>query len=110
LVRGRSQRIPPVAAVLADGSYRFQLDGLAVRVIEAVIARRSDDGHYARDCYLLIITLLDEHRHPAETLTRLYHERREIESGYYALRHPMVGGRVLRSQDRPGWNRRFGRC
>ena len=102
LVRGRSQRIPPVEALLGDGSYRSRLDGLPVRIIEAEIAVRSNDGHYARDRYRLITTLLDEHRYPAPTLIRLYHERWEIESGYYALRHTMLGGRVLRSQDRAG--------
>lgn len=102
LVRARSHRVPPVEAVLADGSYRSQLDGLAVRVIEAVIVVRSDDGHYARDRYRLITTLLDEHRYPAQALVGLYHERWEIESGFYALRHTMLGGRVLRSQDRAG--------
>jgi len=102
LVRGRSQRIPPVEAVLTDGSYLSRLDGLTVRIIEAEIAVRSNDGHYAKDRYRLITTLIDEHRYPAQTLIRLYHERWEIESGYYALRHTMLGGRVLRSQDRAG--------
>jgi hypothetical protein len=102
LVRGRSQRIPPVEQLLTDGSYLSRLDGLSVRIIEAEIAVRSNDGHYARDRYRLITTLLDEHRYPAQTLIRLYHERWEIESGYYALRHTMLGGRVPRSQDRAG--------
>ncbi|MEU3405343.1 hypothetical protein ABZ766_15585 [Streptomyces sp. NPDC006670] len=30
---------------------------------------------------------------------RLYHEGWEIESAYYALRHTLVNGRVLRSGD-----------
>ena len=51
LVRGRSQRIPPVEAVLTDGSYLSRLDGLTVRIIEAEIAVRSNDGHYAKDRY-----------------------------------------------------------
>ena len=33
---------------------------------------------------------------------RLYHERWEIESAYYALRHTLLQGHVLRSGDRPG--------
>jgi len=33
---------------------------------------------------------------------RLYHERREIESAYFALRHTLLNGHVLRSGDRPG--------
>lgn len=86
----------PVEAVLPDGSYRSQLDGLPVRVIEAVIVVRSDDGHYARDRYRLITTLLDEHRYPAQALVRLHHERWEIESGYYALRHTILVARSRR--------------
>ena len=35
-------------------------------------------------------------------MVRLYHERREIESAYFALRHTLLDGRVLRSGDRPG--------
>src|SRR5207244_4304833 len=33
---------------------------------------------------------------------RLYHERWEIESAYFALRHTLLNGHVLRSGDRPG--------
>jgi hypothetical protein len=38
----------------------------------------------------------------AARLVQLYHERWEIESAYYALRHTLAGGRVLRSHDQPG--------
>src|SRR6202035_5525522 len=54
------------------------------------------------DSYRLITTLTDHRRYPAHRLVRLYHERREIESAYYALRHTLLDGRVLRSGDRPG--------
>jgi hypothetical protein len=37
LARGRSQRVPPVLGHLADGSYMSDLDGLAVRIIEAQV-------------------------------------------------------------------------
>jgi hypothetical protein len=112
LARARSHRIPPVTATLSDGSYLSDLDGLPVRVIEAVIAVRSDEGGYARDRYRLVTTLLDHHRYPAEALIRLYHERSEIESAFYALRHTMLNGVVLRSHDRagPGRSKRSGRC
>ena len=39
---------------------------------------------------------------PAADLVGLYHERWEIESAYLALRHTLLIGHVLRSQDRPG--------
>ncbi|MDT7711301.1 MAG: hypothetical protein QOG20_6908 [Pseudonocardiales bacterium] len=100
--RARSHRVPPVSALLLGGSSLSELDGLTVRVIEAVICVRSDDTGYARDRYRLVTTLLDPHRYPAEALIRLYHERWEIESAFYALRHTMLDGVVLRSHDRAG--------
>ena len=35
-------------------------------------------------------------------MVRLYHERWEIETAYYALRHTLLHGHVLRSGDQPG--------
>ncbi len=102
LARIRSNRVPVVEHLLPDGSYRSHLDGLAVRVIEAVIDLRSDDGAYARDRYQLVTTLLDHHRFPADGLVALYHERWEIETAFYALRHTMLDQVVLRSHDRAG--------
>ncbi len=52
--------------------------------------------------YRLITTLTDPRRHPARILIALYHERWEHESAYYALRHTMMNGRVLRSKDPAG--------
>ena len=60
------------------------------------------DGSRVRDSYRLITTLMDHRRFPAATVVRLYHERWEIESAYFALRHTLLGGHVLRSGDRPG--------
>ena len=60
------------------------------------------DGSRVRDSYRLITTLMDHGRFPAPTVVRLYHERWEIESAYFALRHTLLGGHVLRSGDRPG--------
>lgn len=47
-------------------------------------------------------TLLDARRYPADRLVHLYHERWEHESAYYALRHTILHGRVLRSHDPAG--------
>ena len=102
LARGRSQRVPPVLAHLADGSYLSDLDGLAVRIIEAQVTMHGADGTAVGDSYRLITTLLDDRRYPAAVLIRLYHERWEIESAYLALRHTMLAGHVLRSGDRAG--------
>ena len=60
------------------------------------------DGSRVRDGYRLITTLTDHRRFPAAALVRLYHERWEIESAYFALRHTLLDGHVLRSGDRPG--------
>ncbi|TWF82331.1 DDE family transposase [Pseudonocardia hierapolitana] len=102
LARARSQRVPPVLTHLPDGSYLSDLDGLAVRIIEADLTMRGADGTRIGDRYRLITTLLDHRRYPADALIQLYHERWEIESAYLALRHTMLDGHVLRSGDRAG--------
>jgi hypothetical protein len=102
LARVRSQRLPPVLQHLPDGSYLSDLDGLAVRIIEADLTMRGADGTRVGDRYRLITTLLDADRFPASALVGLYHERWEIESAYLALRHTMLDGHVLRSGDRAG--------
>jgi len=102
LARAKSTRIPVVLQHLPDGSYLSRLDGLGVRIIEAEVAMTGADGTRIADSYRLITTLTDHRAYPAEALVRLYHERWEIESAYLALRHTLLDGRVLRSEDRPG--------
>ena len=102
LARARSARNPLVLRHLPDGSYLSDLDGLAVRIIEADVSITGSDGSRTGDTYRLITTLTDHHRYPAAALARLYHERREIESAYHALRHTLLDGHVLRSGDRSG--------
>jgi hypothetical protein len=102
LVRGGSSRKPPVLRHLPDGSYLSDVAGLAVRIIEADVAMRGRDGTAVHDTYRLITTLLDDRRYPAAVLIQLYHERWEIESAFFALRHTLLGGHVLRSGDRAG--------
>ena len=102
LVRSRSTRRPPVLTHLPDGSFLSNLDGLAVRIINAELTITGTDGSRVRDRYRLITTLLDHDHHPAAELVRLYHERWEIEIAYLALRHTILDGHVLRSHDRPG--------
>jgi hypothetical protein len=102
LVRSRSTRRPPVLTHLPDGSFISDLHGLSVRIIDADLSVTGTDGSRVRDRYRLITTLLDHDRHPAAELVRLYHERWEIESAYLALRHTILDGHVLRSQNRPG--------
>ena len=102
LARAKSTRRPPVLGHLPDGSYLSDLGGLQVRVIEASVTVTGADGSRVRDAYRLITTLMDHRRFPAATVVRLYHERWEIESAYFALRHTLLDGHVLRSGDRPG--------
>ena len=102
LARGTSTRRPPVLEHLPDGSYRSDLDGLPVRIIEADLTVTGSDGSRIKDTYRLITTLTDYRRYPAAAVVRLYHERWEIESAYFALRHTLLHGHVLRSGDRPG--------
>jgi len=102
LVRTKSTRRPPVLTHLPDGSFLSDLWGLPVRIIDAELTVTGADGSRVRDRYRLITTLLDHDHHPAAELVRLYHERWEIEIAYLALRHTILDGQVLRSQDRPG--------
>ena len=102
LGRATGNRRPPVLTRLADGSYLSHIGGVAVRVIEAQITVRCQDGTVFTGAYRLVTTLTDARRYPAGDLVRCYHERWEHESAYYALRHTMLDGRVLRSGDPAG--------
>jgi Insertion element 4 transposase N-terminal/Transposase DDE domain len=102
LVRAKASRNPEVLQILPDGSYLSRIGTLPVRIIEAHITVTGASGSHTHDRYRLITTLADPSRYPATVLVRLYHERWEIESAYYALRHTLLQGRLLRSGDRPG--------
>jgi hypothetical protein len=102
LIRIDAARRPPILAVLPDGSYLTRFANLQVRVIEAVITATTVTDIQIGDRYRIATTLLDHRQHPAEGLIRLYHERWEIESALYALRHTILHGRVLRSTDPDG--------
>jgi hypothetical protein len=97
LVRINGNRRPRVHTPLSDGSYLTRFGDLQLRVIEAGITTALADGTTIATEYRLATTLLDHHRHPAVVLLRLYHERWEIESAFYALKHTLFTGRVLRS-------------
>ena len=102
VARAKSTRHPVVLGHLPDGSYLSCLGGLDGRIIEAMVTVTGAGGSRVRGSYRLITTLLDHRRFPAAAVVRLYHERWEIESAYFALRHTLLQGRVLRSGDRPG--------
>ena len=102
VARAKSTRHPAVLGHLPDGSYLSDLGGLQVRIIEAMVTVTGADGSRVRGSYRLITTLLDHRQFPAAAVVRIYHERWEIESAYFALRHTLLQGHVLRSGDRPG--------
>jgi Insertion element 4 transposase N-terminal/Transposase DDE domain len=102
LARCKSTRRPPVLGRLSDGSYLTRIAGLRLRVIEARVTVTGADGSQVTGVYRLVTTLLDHRADPAGTLIALYHERWEVESAYFALRHTLLKGRVLRSKDPAG--------
>jgi len=102
LGRMTANRRPAVLARLADGSYLSHIGAVPVRVIEAEITVACQDGTVFTGAYRLVTTLTCHRRHPAGVLVRCYHERWEHESAYYALRHTMLDGRILRSGDPVG--------
>ena len=99
LVRLSAQRAPARQAVLDDGTYLTVISGVRLRVIAAQVTADTASGARTGDRYLLATTFLNPRRHPAVQLTGLYHERWEIELAFYALRHTLQDGLILRSQD-----------
>lgn len=102
LVRIKASRRLPVTGRLPDGSVLAKLGGLTVRVITAHVQVTCHDGSSYGGDYRLVTSLTDPDAHPADALIRLYHERWEHEITYLALRHTLLQGRVLRSEDPAG--------
>jgi hypothetical protein len=102
LVRLTAARRPPVLGHLPDGSVLSQIGGVRVRIITATVTVTCHDGTRYGGSYRLATTLLGHRAWPAEALIALYHERWEHEITYLALRHTLLGGRVLRSHDPEG--------
>ncbi|MET7396686.1 IS4 family transposase [Dactylosporangium sp. NPDC005572] len=91
----------PVLRRHRDGSYRSTFGGRLVRVVDAEITITTSGGTHT-GTYRLVTSLLDEHRHPAAALIRLYHERWEIETAYLEMKSSILGGRVLRARTPTG--------
>lgn len=102
LVRLNHRRTPARWAWLPDGSYLTRINGVRLRIIDADITVTTGRGFQTGGHYRLATTLTDHRRYPATELIALYHERWEIESAFYALRHTLLRGLVLRSQDPTG--------
>jgi hypothetical protein len=102
LVRLNASRRPPVLRHLPDGSFTSVIGGVRVRIIAAEVTVTCHDGTSYGGWYRLATTLLDHRAFPATRLMALYHERWEHEVAFLALRHTLLGGRVLRSGDPAG--------
>jgi hypothetical protein len=101
LARLSATRKPPVLRRFDDGSFLSRIGVLEVRIIECEITITTTAGR-TTGVYRLATTLLDHRRYPASELVRLYHERWEVESAYFAIKKTMLGRRVLRSRTLPG--------
>jgi hypothetical protein len=101
LARLTANRKPPVLRRLPDGSFLSQLGTLQVRIIECQITIATAAGRHT-GIYRLATTLLDPRRYPAFELVKLYHERWEVESAYFAIKKTILGRRVLRARTLPG--------
>jgi hypothetical protein len=102
LGRLRNNRRIPILAPPVDGSHLSTIGALRVRVVDARITVTVAGGTTFTGTHRLVTTLTDARRHPADALVALYHQRWEHESAYYALRHTITAGRVLRSGDPAG--------
>ncbi|MFD8725841.1 IS4 family transposase [Streptomyces sp. NPDC059629] len=127
LFRSKTRHPVPVLQTLADGSgicflplpkhsIRYhqwvrsggippQVHGLLARVIEVTITVTTGDGDARTSSMRLLTTLLDARRYPATDLARLYHQRWEAETAFFALKATLRGpSQVLRSHHPVGVN------
>jgi hypothetical protein len=102
LIRANAVRKPAVLAVLPDGSFLTRIGDLQLRVIDAQISVTGADGTVVTGRWRLVTSLLDHRTDPAEALVRLYHQRWEVETCFFGLRHTLCGRTVLRSHDQFG--------
>jgi len=101
LARLSAARKPPILCRYRDGSFLSRIGTMEVRIIECEITIATTAG-YTTGVYRLATTLLDADRYPVGELVRLYHERWEVESAYFAIKKSMLGRRVLRARTLPG--------
>ncbi|MER6409501.1 IS4 family transposase [Streptomyces viridosporus] len=88
-----------------NGGIPPQVHGLLARVIEVTLTVTTDDGDTRTSSMRLLTTLLDARRYPAADLARLYHQRWEAETAFFALKATLRGpSQVLRSHHPVGVN------
>jgi hypothetical protein len=109
LWRVRNNMVLPVEELLADGSWlttiyadpknrRQRRGGVKVRSINYRLKNEDEnnDKTIGKDeSYLLLTTLLNCEKYPAEELAGLYPERWEIETAYDEFKTHLRGGRVV---------------
>ncbi|MFF4756671.1 transposase [Streptomyces sp. NPDC002514] len=101
LARLSAVRKPPVLRRFDDGSFLSQIGTVRVRIIECEITIATSAGRHT-GVYRLATTLLDTRRYPEFEIVKMYHERWEVESAYFAVKKSMLDRRVLRSRTLPG--------
>ncbi|MET9251089.1 transposase [Nonomuraea sp. NPDC003709] len=101
LARLTATRKPPMLRRLPDGSFLSLIGPVPVRIVECEITIATAAGRRT-GVYRLATSLLDHRRYPAFDLVKLYHERWEVESAYFAIKKSMLGRRVLRARTMPG--------
>jgi hypothetical protein len=101
LARLSATRKPPVLRRFDDGSFLSRIGKLEVRIIECEITIMTSAGR-STGVYRLATTVLDHRRYPAFELVKLYHERWEVESAFFAVKKSMLGRRVLRARTLAG--------
>ena len=109
LWRVKNNMVLPVQEHLSDGSWltkiysdtksrRQRRDGVMVRVISYRLRNKDENNGTTignGEGYLLLTTLLDFEKYPAEELAGLYPERWEIETSYDEFKTHLRGGRVV---------------
>ena len=102
VIRANAVRKPAVLAVLPDGSFLTRIGEQRLRVIDAQISVTGADGTLVTGRWRLVTSLLDHRTDPADAIVKLYHQRWEIETCFFGLRHTLIGRTVLRSHDQVG--------
>jgi hypothetical protein len=102
LIRCKNGRNLPPLRCLPDGSWLTRCGPLTLRVIDAEVTATLADHRRRTGRYRLVTTLADHRRYPAAELTRLYHQRWQIETTYLELKSTILGGRVLRARTPAG--------
>ena len=90
VIRASAVRKPAVLAVLPDGSFLTRIGQQRLRVIDAHIHITGADGTQVTGRWRLVTSLPDHRADPAKTLVQVYHQRWEVETCFFGLRHTLT--------------------